>query len=120
MENIEFILGAFSVLFGIVAVVISLVAFKKLTPGYLSTYVQWVIYSIFAFTLHSIWHTIMEAFELKERMGIIIEYPAYIFAIIAYFLIAYASYRLYELSKVFGFKDKAHNIQRVIEDKNLK
>ncbi len=116
MNDIELILGIFSVLFGIVAIVISLVAFKKLTSGYLSTYVQWVIYSIFALILHSIWHTVMEAFELKETMGAIIEYPAYIFAIIAYFLIACASYRLYELSKVFGFKDKAKNIQRVIKE----
>lgn len=119
MEYIEFILGIFSILFGIVAIVISVIAFKKLTSGYLSTYVQWVTYSIFVFTLGRIWHTALEVFEWKDRIGVFMEYPEYIFTAIAFFLIAYASYSLYELSKVFGFKDKAKDIQRVIGEKNL-
>jgi large-conductance mechanosensitive channel len=119
MDYIEFILGTFSILFGIAAIVISLTAFKKLTSGYLSTYVQWIIYSIFVFTLGRIWHTALEAFEWKDRIGVFMEYPEYIFAAIAFLLIAYASYRLYELSRVFGFKDKAKDVQRVIGETNL-
>ena len=93
------ILGILSILFIIFSIFISILAIKNLPIGYLSGYIQTIIYSAIMLTLGYIWHTIRELFDLKEIMGIYIEYPEYIFRILASIVLAYASYRLYELSK---------------------
>ncbi len=93
------ILGILSILFVIFSIFISILAIKNLPIGYLSGYIQTIIYSAIMLTLGYIWHTIRELFDLKEIMGIYIEYPEYIFRILASIVLVYASYRLYEWSK---------------------
>lgn len=109
MEPFELVLGIFAVLFGITALIVSYIALKKLTSGLLKTYVQWVIFSIFVFTLHNLWHTLREAMQWNENIGNFMEYPEYILSIIAFMLIASASFHLFKLASVFGFKDKVEN-----------
>ncbi len=111
MEPFELVLGIFAVLFGITALIVSYIALKKLTPGLLATYVQWIIFSIFVFTLHNLWHTLREAMQWKENIGNFMEYPEYILSIIAFMLIVFASFHLFKLASVFGFKDKVENGQ---------
>jgi hypothetical protein len=101
MDNLELILGILSILFVMFAIYISILAIKNLPIGYLSGYIQTIIYSAIMLTLGYIWHTISELFDFKEVMGTYIEYPEYMFKIVASVFLAYASYRLYGLSKVF-------------------
>jgi hypothetical protein len=109
MDNIELILGILSILFVMFAIYISILAIKNLPTGYLSGYIKIIIYSAFMLTLGYIWHTIRELFDLKEVMGTYIEYPEYMFKIIASVFLAYASYRLYGLSKVFRVNNRAEH-----------
>jgi len=106
MDNLELILGILSILFVIFAIYISMLAIKNLPIGYLSGYIQTIIYSAIMLTLGYIWHTIRELLDLKEELGPYIEYPEYMFQIVASFFLAYASYRLYGLSKEFRVEHK--------------
>ena len=106
MDNIEFILGTLSILFVISAIFISMLALKNLPIGYLSGYIKTMIYSAIMLTLGYIWHTIRELFDLKEELGPYIEYPEYMFKIVASVFLAYASYRLYRFSKEYRVEHK--------------
>jgi|SRR5665811_1741548 len=106
MDNIELALGILSILFVISAIIISILALKNLPTGYLSNYIKIIIYSAIMLTLGYIWHTIGEIFDLKEELGTYIEYPEYIFKIVASIFLAYASYRLYGFSKEFMAEHK--------------
>jgi uncharacterized membrane protein len=117
MDNIEFILGTLSILFVIFAIYISILAVKNLPIGHLSGYIQTIIYSAIMLTLGYIWHTIRELFDLKEVMGTYIEYPEYIFKIVASILLAVASYRLYKLSKEFRENNRAENKNKSLKYK---
>jgi hypothetical protein len=101
MDNIELVLGILSILFVISAIFISILALKNLPTGCLSGYIKTIIYSAIMLTLGYIWHTIREIFDLKEELGTYIEYPEYMFKIVASIFLAYASYRLYGFSKQF-------------------
>jgi hypothetical protein len=106
MDNLELILGILSILFVMFAIYISILAIKNLPIGYLSGYIKIIIYSAIMLTLGYIWHRIIELFDFKEVMGTYIEYPEYMFKIIASVFLAYASYRLYGLSKEFRAEQK--------------
>lgn len=121
MDNVELILGILSIIFVTFAIFISKLAIDNLPIGYLSGYIQTIIYSAIMLTLNYIWHTITELFEFKEIMGAYIEYPEYIFKIVASILLAVASYRLYKFAKVFRVNNKSKMINNVIlEDSKLK
>lgn len=112
MDNIELLLGILSALFLIIVIFISILAIKKLPTGILKSYIQIFIYSSILLTLSFIWHTTREFFNFKEQFGAIIEYPEYIFEILVSILLTFASYRLYEFSKVFEVNDKTKSIHK--------
>ncbi len=52
--------------------------------------------------LFSLWHTVREAFELKEVWGDAAEFPEYLLIFITYLMVYFTAKRLSDIAKKFG------------------
>ncbi len=93
----------FVALIGIAILIMSYFSLQKLTEGSLKKYAMLIWLSLVIF---SIGGTIRSAQELDILTGPVFTDIEYMFYCIYYFVLLYAVYTLYEMSKQFGFSDK--------------
>ncbi len=97
-------------LFGVILIILGIVALSFIAKAKgtfpegselksISQSFLWVVLFLFLF---SFWHTIREAFSLKESFGDAAEFPEYLFILITYILIFLLSRRLSDIAKKFG------------------
>ena len=101
--ELEQLLGIAMILVGIGAFVFIINAKGKFPEGselkeITKSFIPLVIFLI----LFSLWHTLREMFEWKEKFGASIEYPEYIFVSVAYITLFFSAKRIYNMAKKFG------------------
>ena len=80
----EILFGFFEIVAGVTAVIIMTRAKSLLGEGLWGKTLSLLIFSLIFLTLASTSHTLRELFELKEKLGGVVEYPEYLFGIIAF------------------------------------
>jgi len=105
--NPEHILvGIIIILIGIGALVFVINAKGKFSEGSeLKEITKSFIPVIIFLICFSLWHTVREAFELKEKLGEVIEYPEYVFISLTYIMLFVAAKRIYNIAKKFGIAE---------------
>lgn len=110
MINYEIIVGIITAIIGSVAVAVTIKAKRKMSNPELLKYMRYVMLSMSALILFSLWHTAREAFELKEKFGAVIEMPEYLFVSLTYLLFLIGALAIFKMSKIYGFKEEAGEI----------
>ncbi len=113
-------LGIFVTFSGVQAILITSLALKKFTKGEFKKYVTWITVSLIALTINSTYHTLMVALKWREKYGIVMEYPEYVFMSLTYVFFFIAANDLYEMSKVYGFKTEGKLIEKAMKEKQGK
>jgi hypothetical protein len=107
----EISIGLFSLTFGVMAIIWTILARKSLSPGsQLKEYATIFLICLVFILAYSVW-------ELLEKLigwtGSAI-YPKYFFITISYLGFVTAAYKMFSLSKEFGFSDKSDTIAKII------
>jgi hypothetical protein len=105
----ELLIGIFSLTFGILAIIWSVIAISSLSKGTsIRNYVVYILIGTIALVLSTVFQSLSIFFKWEG----ITKYLEYIFMSIAYILFVIASYSVFKLSKEFGFKEKAKEISK--------
>ncbi|MEK6808225.1 MAG: hypothetical protein AABY14_00895 [Nanoarchaeota archaeon] len=111
------IISITTVIFGIIALVISSRARKRLTPGSLRSYIDNFNVCLSFIVLFTIWQTIRSFQGVDIQIKGLGDYPEYIFIFFAYISFIITSYRLVKISKEFGFKEEGKIITEIVQSK---
>lgn len=114
----ELVIGLFTIIGGLFAISITILAMKKLTSGHLKSYLNWIVIALLCFFVDSAWHTVREWFGWKETYGVIVEYPEYFLSTIGYIFFIIAAYKVYKLAEIYGFKHEGDIINKIISKNN--
>ena len=113
---IELIIGVFTIIGGLLAILITVFAMKKLTSGHLRSYLNWIVIALLCFFADSVWHTAREWFGWKETYGVVVEYPEYFLSTLAYIFFIIAAYKVHKLADIYGFKHEGDAINKLIAE----
>ena len=116
MVGLEVLLEFVTIIIGIVAVIITFNATRRLTGGMVRSYVIWVGSALILVILSTIFHMInklnlidMEYLHLPDDTFHILYH---IFVTIGFIFFAIASYRLNKMSELYGFKEEGKHISQ--------
>jgi len=112
--NFESLVGIITIVFGMVAVFITIFSKKRMSNPGLLRYMNYTMLAMLSLVLFSISHTIREVFELKEIYGPIAEMPEYLFVSITYILFLLGALAIFNMSKEYGFKERGKKIAQEI------
>ena len=116
MNGLEILLDFVTIIVGIVAVIITFNAARRLTGGMVRSYIIWIgsalTLVIVGTTIHMI--SMLNLFdETYPHLPADIFYTLYyIFLVIGFIFFAIASYRVNKLSKLYGFKEEGKHISQ--------
>jgi hypothetical protein len=108
----ELLIGIFSLTFGILAIIWSLIAISSLSKG---TSIRRYIIRILIGTIALVLSTAFQSLSIFFKWAGTIKYLEYAFMSIAYILFVVASYQVFKISKEFGFKEKAKEISKKLK-----
>ena len=116
MEGFEILLEIATIIIGIVAVIITFNATRRLTGGMVRSYIIWIGYALILVTISTTFHMISTLNLFDETYP---HLPAdtfhilyHIFVIIGFIFFAIASYRLNKMSELYGFKEEGKHISQ--------
>ncbi len=115
-------IGITTVIFGIVTLIMSSRARKRLAPGSLRDYVGYFSICLAFMVFFSLWQTIRMSLTdyFKISFSGLTEYPEYLFIILAYIAFIFASYKITKISREFGFVEEGKAIHSIVKEKNQK
>ena len=111
------IISVTTVIFGIVALILSSRARSRLSPGSLRKYIDNFSVCLAFMVIFSLWLTIRSLTDFKVSLAGFSGYPEIIFIVFAYIGFVIASYRVSKISEEFGFKDEGKEIQLLVKKK---
>lgn len=117
MVSINTVLGATTVIFGIVSLLLISRARNSLSPGSIRKYIDNFSICIAFILIFSIWQTGRSIFGKEISVSEFSSYPEMIFILFAYIGFILVSYRVFKISKEFGFKEEGKEIKRIIKEK---
>lgn len=110
VNNTEVSIGLISLSFGILAIIWSFIAYTSLSKGTsLKKSIMYFSLGLLLLTMFTILQTTLSITGWGNTVLIIM---GYCFIILTFTCFVLASYELYKISKEFGFKDKAKEINR--------
>ena len=112
IPNKELLIEIFSLTFGVLAIIWSVIAISSLSKG---TSIRNYVTHILLGTIALVLSTTFESLSIFFGWVGIIKYLGYMFMSLAYILFVVASYSVFKLSKEFGFKEKAREINKKIK-----
>ena len=123
MNGFEILLDFVTIIIGIIAVIITFNAARRLTGGMVRSYVIWIgsalVLVIVGTTIHMISMLNLFGETYSHFPAGIIYTLYYIFLVIGFIFFAIASYRLNKMSKLYGFKEEGKHIsQSTINDES--
>lgn len=114
VKDPEIIVSLISLSFGILAIIWTFIAMTSLSKGSsLRNYVTLFLIALVFILLFSIWHALSKIFRW-EKLWL---YPEYVLISLAYITFVVSSYKVYKLSKEFGFKEKSNEIKNILKKK---
>lgn len=108
MEGLETLLEIATIIIGIVAVIITFNATRRLTGGMVRSYIMWIGSALILVLLGMTFHIIGTLILFEELYHIVY----HIFWIIGFIFFAIASYRLNKMSELYGFKKEGKHISK--------
>ncbi|MCK5661818.1 MAG: hypothetical protein KAH86_10675 [Methanosarcinales archaeon] len=117
-DTFELVIGVFTIIGGLLAILITFFAMKKLTSGHLKSYISWIVVALLSLLANSVLHTAREWFGWKETYGVMVEYPEYFLSTIGYIFFIIAAYKVYKLAEIYGFKHEGDMINKIISENN--
>lgn len=110
--SVDLALQFFSLTFGVLAIMWTLMAYRNLSPN--SSLKNFTLFFLFALILslaHSIWVTLIIVFGLSWPMSVVIDY---LFVSFGYVAFGFAAYNILRIGKEFGFKEKSEEIRKAL------
>ncbi len=121
LNHRELTVGAFTLTFGIMAIIWTARAIKALSPGSsLRTYAGYFLASLIFIVLFSIYHSLNTFFKWQTTIGDFMVLPEFMIITITYMIFTIASYNMYKLGEEFGFEVQAKGIEKRIKKKRKK
>ena len=121
IDHKELTVGAFTLTFGIMAIIWTTRAIKALSPGSsLRTYAGYFLASLIFIVLFSVYHSLNTFFKWQQTIGDFMVLPEFMLITITYMIFMIASYNIYKLGKEFGFQAQAKGIEKIIKKKKRK
>ncbi|MBI2668044.1 hypothetical protein HYX17_04740 [Candidatus Woesearchaeota archaeon] len=121
IDHKELTVGAFTLTFGITAIIWTIRAIKALSPGSsLRTYAGYFLTSLIFIVLFSIYHSLNTFFKWQQTIGDFMVLPEFMLITIAYMIFVISGYNMYKLGEEFGFQMQAKNIEKRIKNKKKK
>ncbi|MBI5676720.1 MAG: hypothetical protein HZC48_13040 [Nitrospirae bacterium] len=106
MHLLEIIFGIVMSVMGLISLGYTLNAKRKFPEGSeLKDITARLVVVISFLTCFSFWHVIREIFELKEKIGPVIEYPEYFFITIAFVTILITAKDIYKTAHKYGIAE---------------
>lgn len=96
--SLEIAIGIVEAILGVVAI-FTLSKAKGLLGGVWGESLAILVWASVCFTAQAFWHTIREAFELKEKYGVQIEYPEYFLGAAAFVLLLFSAKKILDLAQ---------------------
>lgn len=120
MVSINTIIGVSTVVFGFASLLLISKARKNLSPGSIREYIDNFSICLAFILIFSLWQTGRSIFGREISVSEISGYPELIFIAFAYIGFILVSYRVYKISKEFGFKKEGIEIRQIIKNKKKK
>lgn len=117
-EGIHVMFAAITIIFGVVALVWTNAARKKLGEGSsLKQYITNFLIALIFILGANIWHFLREVTAIGTKLGMYAEYPEYLLYILAYLVFVLAAYQMNFISQEFSFEDQAADMKKALEGK---
>ncbi len=120
MEGFEILLEITTIIIGMVAVIITFNATRRLTGGMVRSYIIWIGSALMLVIIGTTFHMISTLNLLDKEY---LHLPAdtfhilyHIFVTIGFIFFAIASYRLNKMSELYGFKEEGKHINQSTEN----
>lgn len=117
MVAVNTIIGITNVIFGLTCLMLISRARNKLSRGSIREYIDNFSICLSFILIFSLWQTGRSIFNRELSVSEFSGYPELIFIIFAYMGFILVSYRVYKISKEFGFKEEGERIKRIMKKK---
>ena len=106
-----------TVAFGIGALILASRARNRLSPGSLRRFIDNFSICLAFIVIFSLWQSIRSITNVEVSLSGFTGYPELIFIVFAYIGFIIASYRVFRISKEFGFIDQGKEIEKISRKK---
>jgi len=120
MVSINTVIGATTVLFGFASLLLISRARSRLSPGSIREYIDNFSICLAFILIFSMWQTGRSIFGKEISVTDFSGYPELMFIAFAYIGFILVSYRVFKISKEFGFKDEGREIENIVKGKKKK
>ncbi|MCS4541926.1 MAG: hypothetical protein HY929_06370 [Euryarchaeota archaeon] len=104
VSYIETGIGLITIFIGLISIILIGRYVPELSKGALKEFCNRFAIAIVFVLCFSIWHTLREYFEWKENIGEFMEYPEYIFIVLAYISFFISARKVVQIAKLYGFE----------------
>jgi len=117
---INTIIGTTTVIFGFISLLLVSRARSRLSPGAIRDYIDNFSVCMAFVLIFSMWQTGRSIFGKELSVSELSGYPELIFIAFAYIGFILVSYRVFKISKEFGFKEEGKEIEHIVNNKKKK
>ncbi|HLG31203.1 MAG TPA: hypothetical protein VI387_13420 [Candidatus Brocadiales bacterium] len=115
MVSVNTLISITTVVFGLASLLLISKARSRLSRGSIREYVDNFSICLAFILIFSLWQTGRTIFGREISISELAGYPELIFIAFAYTGFILVSYRLFKISKEFGFKEEGRGIERIIK-----
>jgi len=117
---INTVIGITTIIFGFASLLLISRARSKLSPGSIREYIDNFSICLAFILIFSIWQTFRSIYGREVSVSDFSSYPELIFVGFAYIGFILVSYKVFKISKEFGFKAEGEEIKKIIKGKKKK
>lgn len=115
VQNAEMIMGFIAITFGVMALIWTWRARKKMSPSSsIRRYISYFFACLVFVLLFSILSTLEQLFFWQQTRSLMV-YPKYFLISLAYIMFVLSAYKILIIAKEFGFEIEAKEIARVLK-----
>ena len=120
MVSINTVIGVTTIIFGFASLLLISRARSRLSPGSIREYIDNFSICLAFILIFSIWQTFRSIYGREISVSEFSSYPELIFVGFAYIGFILVSYRVFRISKEFGFKVEGKEIEQLVKGKKKK